>query len=40
VKQERYLRVFLEDPKLSMDNNLAEQAIRPFTLGSKKPGHD
>ena len=35
VNQEQYLRVFLEDPELSMDNNLAEQAIRPFTLGRK-----
>jgi len=35
VNQEQYLRVFLEDPELGMDNNLAEQAIRPFTLGRK-----
>ena len=35
VNQEQFLRVFLEDPELSMDNNIAEQAIRPFTIGRK-----
>ena len=35
LNQEKYLRTFLEDPNLSMDNNTAERAIRPFTLGRK-----
>ena len=35
INQEQYLRVFLDDPAVPMDNNLAEQAIRPFTLGRK-----
>lgn len=35
LNQEKYLRVFLTDPKIPMDNNLAEQAIRPFCVGKK-----
>lgn len=35
INQEKYLRVFLSDGKVPMDNNYAEQAIRPFTIGRK-----
>lgn len=35
LNQEQYLRMFLEDGNVPMDNNRAEQAIRPFTLGRK-----
>lgn len=35
LNQEPYLRVFLTDPRVPMDNNPAEQAIRPFTVGRK-----
>lgn len=35
INQEPYLRVFLSDGRVPMDNNFAEQAIRPFTLGRK-----
>lgn len=35
INQEKYLRRFLTDGDIPMDNNLAEQAIRPFTLGRK-----
>lgn len=35
IKQEKYLRVFLDDPHIPLDNNLAEQAIRPFCVGKK-----
>ena len=35
LNQEQFLRLFLEDGDIPMDNNLAEQAIRPFTLGRK-----
>ncbi len=35
INQETYLRKFLEDGNIPMDNNYAEQAIRPFTLGRK-----
>ena len=35
LNQEQYLRVFLSDPDVPMDNNSAERAIRPFTLGRK-----
>ena len=35
INQEEYLRVFLDDGKVPMDNNPAEQAIRPFTIGRK-----
>ena len=35
INQEKYLRVFLTNGNIPMDNNYAEQAIRPFTLGRK-----
>ena len=35
IHQEDYLRVFLSDGNIPMDNNYAEQAIRPFTVGRK-----
>ncbi len=35
INQEEYLRVFLNDDKIPMDNNYAEQAIRPFTIAGK-----
>lgn len=35
INQEHFLRVFLSRGDVPMDNNLAEQAIRPFTLGRK-----
>lgn len=35
IHQEDYLRVFLSDGNIPMDNNYAEQAIRPFTIGRK-----
>lgn len=35
LNQEKYLRVFLTNPQIPLDNNLAEQAIRPFCVGKK-----
>lgn len=35
INQEKYLRVFLTDGSVPPDNNYAEQAIRPFTIGRK-----
>ena len=35
INQEEYLRKFLSDGNIPMDNNYAEQAIRPFTIGRK-----
>lgn len=35
INQEQFLRVFLDNPDIPMDNNYAEQAIRPFTIGRK-----
>ena len=35
LNQEQYLRVFLRYGDVPMDNNAAERAIRPFTLGRK-----
>lgn len=35
LNQEDYLRVFLTNGDVPMDNTLAERAIRPFTLGRK-----
>ena len=35
IHQEKYLRTFLLDGDVPMDNNPAEQAIRPFTIGRK-----
>ena len=35
LNQKRYLMEFLEDPKVPLDNNAAEGAIRPFVIGKK-----
>ena len=35
INQEEYLRVFLSDGHVPMDNNYAEPASRPFTIGRK-----
>lgn len=35
LNQERYLRVFLEDGDVPMDNNASERAIRGFCIGRK-----
>lgn len=35
INQEKFLRVFLSNGDVPMDNNLAERSIRPFTLGRK-----
>lgn len=35
LNQEKYLRTFLEDPHVPMDNNAAERAIRSFCVGKK-----
>lgn len=35
LNQEKYLRVFLTDGEVPIDNNGAERAIRPFTVGRK-----
>lgn len=35
LNQEKYLKTFLEDGDVPMDNNSAEQAIRPFCIGKK-----
>ena len=35
INQEKYLRKFLDDGNIPLDNNYAEQAIRPFTIGRK-----
>ena len=35
LNQEEYLRTFLNDGKVPMDNNSAEQAIRLFTIARK-----
>lgn len=35
VNQEKYLKVFLEDGDVPMDNNAAEQSIRGFCIGKK-----
>ncbi len=35
INQEEYLRAFLTDGRIPMDNNYAEQAIRPFTISRK-----
>ena len=33
INQEQYLRVFLEDGEVPIDNSAAERTIRPFTVG-------
>lgn len=35
INQEKYLRTFLNDPEVPLDNNPAERAIRPFCVGKK-----
>lgn len=35
INQEKYLRVFLDDGEVPMDNNAAEQSIREFCIGKK-----
>lgn len=35
INQEKYLRVFLSDPAVPLDNNAAEIAIRSFCVGKK-----
>lgn len=35
MNQEPFLRVFLSDPYVTMENSAAERAIRPFTTGRK-----
>ena len=35
VNQEKYLKVFLDDGEVPMDNNAAEQSIRGFCIGKK-----
>jgi len=35
LNQEKYLRVFLDDPDVPLDNNSAERAIRGFCIGKK-----
>ena len=35
LNQEKYLRVFLTDGAIPLDNNSAERAIRPFCVGKK-----
>lgn len=35
LNQEKYLKVFLDDGELPMDNNAAEQSIRGFCIGKK-----
>ena len=33
LNQEEYLKVFLEDGRILIDNSATERAIRPFTVG-------
>lgn len=35
IDKEKYLRVFLTDGNVPMDNSASERAIRPFTIGRK-----
>lgn len=35
LNQEKYLRVFLTDGNVPMDNSASERSIRPFTIGRK-----
>ena len=35
LNQEKYLRVFLEDGEVPVDNNASERAIRGFCIGKK-----
>ena len=36
INQEKYLHKFLEDGNIPLDNNYAEQAIRPFTMSNAR----
>lgn len=38
LNQEKYLRRFLDDGEVPIDNNAAEQSIRGFCIGKKKWG--
>ena len=38
INQEKYLKVFLDDGEVPMDNNAAEQSIRGFCIGKKNWG--
>ncbi len=38
LNQEKYLRVFLNDGDVPMDNNASERAIRGFCIGKKNWG--
>jgi hypothetical protein len=35
INQEKYLKVFMDDGEVPMDNNAAEQSIRGFCIGKK-----
>jgi hypothetical protein len=35
INQEKYLKVFLDDGEVPIDNSAAERAIRPFCIGKK-----
>ncbi len=35
LNQEKYLKVFLEDGEVPIDNSASERAIRPFCIGKK-----
>lgn len=35
INQEKYLKVFLENGDVPLDNNAAESVIRPFVIGKK-----
>ena len=35
INQEQYLKTFLDDGNIPMDNSASERAIRPFTVGRK-----
>lgn len=35
INQEKYLKVFLDDGEVPMDNNAAEQSIRGFCIGKR-----
>lgn len=35
INQEKYLRKFLDDGEIPIDNNAAEQSIRSFCIGKK-----
>ena len=35
IEEEPYLRRYIEDGRLEIDNNLAERSIKPFVIGRK-----